>query len=808
MSHSCSLRMAAGFLLLLPSLLVGTNVRASDAPKDPLAGTVLHAGLLPLHVDVDEGRVLMDVADLPADLLMVSTIEHALGSNDVGLDRAQNGEPRLVRFQRVGKRVLLIQENTKFLAHTSDRDEARAATEAFAEAVLWSTELIKSERAPAAQLVDVSGLVKLDLHGVADRLKLTGQGPHSLDADRSSLLPDACQTFPNNVELSGLLTFSGSGEGPFVQQVAADPKSLSITQRLSLIRLPEAGFRSRAYHPASGGFSIGRYDFAQAIDAPLEQRFQPRFRLEKTDPALARSPVKKPIVFYLDRGTPEPIRSALLEGANWWRDAFDAAGFIDGFRAELAPAGMSMSDVRFNTITWTHRATRGWSYGGGLIDPRTGEIIKGYVNLGSQRVRQDLLIAEGLLAPYRAGADPALKQEALNMALHRLKQLAAHEVGHALGFAHNFAASRNGDGSVLDYPHPQFRFDGADGIRLDQPYGRGVGTWDKFLVAHAYSQFPIADEASRLATLRAEIRSKGYDYVSDPDARAPGDAHAEGLLWDVPGDPLTGFFAMMKARERALRRFSDGALPPDRQNGEAARRLVPIYLLHRYQTEAVARLLGGTEYRYGTIADSDWTARAVPADTQARALAALTTALDVGILRLPERTLATLNPPANDYAKSPEDFDSQMLPMFDPIEAGRVATAVVLQFALDPQRLNRMAWQHAADSASPGPELVFDQLIRESWLERHAKGTDRALQTTRNWTCLDGALQVLQSGLLHAEVAATWRQQLRQLTETLEQMGRQDADASAAASLIRRYLDDPTRVPLRALPRIPPGAPI
>lgn len=808
MNHQCSLRVVAAAILSLQCLLHGTVGLASDTPKDPLLGTALKSGLLPLHVDAAEGRVLMDVATAPTEMLLVSTIEHALGSNDVGLDRAQNGEPRLVRFQRVGKRMLLIQENTRFLAQTSDHDEAKAATQAFAEAVLWSTELIKSERAPNAQLVDVSSLAKLDLHGVADRLRLTGQGAHNLDPERSSLLPDACQTFPDNLELSALLTFSGNGEGPFVQQVAADPKSLSMTQRLSLIRLPEPGFKLRAYHPASGAFSIGRYDFAQAIDAPLEQRLQPRFRLEKTDPSAAQSPVKKPIVFYLDRGTPEPIRSALLEGANWWREAFAAAGFIDGFRAELAPPGMSMSDVRYNTITWTHRATRGWSYGGGLIDPRTGEIIKGYVNLGSQRVRQDLLIAEGLLAPYREGADPALKDEALNMALNRLKQLAAHEVGHALGFAHNFAASRNGDGSVLDYPHPQFRFDDADGIRLEQPYGTGVGTWDKFLVAHAYGQFPASDEARELARLRADIRSKGYDYVSDPDARAPGDAHAEGVLWDIPGDALAGFDAMLKARQLALTRFADGALPPDRQNGEAARRLVPIYLLHRYQTEAVARLLGGTEYRYGTFADSDWSARAVPAGTQASALSALTTALKVDTLRLPERTLATLNPPANDFTRSPEDFDSRMLPMFDPIEAARVATAVVLQFALEPQRLNRMAWQHAADPESPGPNEVFDQLVAATWLERAESGTDRALQTARNWTCLDAALQVLQGGQVHADVAALWRQRLKKLADKLNDSRRNDPEAAAAASLIQHYLDDPASVPLRGLPRIPPGAPI
>ena len=282
------------------------------------------------------------------------------------------------------------------------------------------------------------------------------------------------------------------------------------------------------------------------------------------------------------------MRSALLDGANWWNSAFEQAGFKDAYRVELLPPGADAMDIRYNMINWVHRSTRGWSYGEAISDPRTGEIIKGVVTLGSDRVRQDVLIMESLLAPYGRADEVTRKQQIEAAVLARQRQLAAHEVGHALGFAHNFAASRQGNGSVMDYPHPLLALDANGEIDITHAYGVGIGAWDGFLVKHAYAQFPAGQEATSLEALRADIAKAGFAYMSDADARAPGSSHPDALLWDSGTDTLKTFAQILAVRRKALDGFSEGVLGRDRQTGELEVRLVPVYLLHRYQVEAVA----------------------------------------------------------------------------------------------------------------------------------------------------------------------------------------------------------------------------
>jgi len=410
-----------------PGLAAATDaVNVTTKPtsfEQAVRGTTSLPGFVHVYADAAQGRVLLGIGAFDQPFLLVTSLPWGLGSNDIGLDRGQPGNVHEVEFRRFGKRVMLVERNTRYVARADSPAERLAAQQAFAESVLWAGDVLATTAGAAAEtLVDFSSFLASDRHGIADRLEQAKQGKYAIDKERSAALPEA-KSFPDNTELEGLLTFTGPGEGAFVQQVAMDPHALSVRQHVSLVRLPGAGYVPRAYHPASGGFSSGYFDFAQPLGDSLDVRWQPRFRLEKTDPTAARSPVKKPIVFYLDPGTPEPVRSALLEGANWWKAAFEQAGFQDAFRVELLPPGADPMDIRYNVIAWVHRATRGWSYGAALSDPRSGEIIKGSVTLGSQRVRQDILIAESLLAPYDKPDASALAGQAQAVALARLRQL-------------------------------------------------------------------------------------------------------------------------------------------------------------------------------------------------------------------------------------------------------------------------------------------------------------------------------------------------------------------------------------------------
>src|ERR1700704_4418861 len=454
--------------------------------EEKTAGAQKLAGYFNLYWDAKQGKLWLEIDKWGSEFLYQTGLSAGVGSNDIGLDRGQLGARGIVRFERSGPKVLLIQENLEYRAVSNDADEGRAVHDSFAESALWGFKVEAEEKDHA--LVDATDFFLRDAHGIPAALHRTKQGSYHLDATRCAIYLPQTKNFPLNTEVEATITFAGEEPGRWVRDVTPSPESITVREHHSFVLLPPPGYKPRAYDPRASFYGISYMDYATPISEPLVKRFIARHRLEKKDPKAVSEPVQ-PIVYYLDRGAPEPIRSALLECARWWNQAFEAAGYKNAFRVELMPEGADSMDLRYNVIQWVHRATRGWSYGAGVIDPRTGEIIKGHVTLGSLRVRQDYLIAEALLAPYEKGKPDSPKMQ--ETALARLRQLAAHEVGHTLGLMHNYSASTVNRSSVMDYPPPYVKL-AADGAPdVSSAYTTGIGEWDKVSIAFGYQDFAL-----------------------------------------------------------------------------------------------------------------------------------------------------------------------------------------------------------------------------------------------------------------------------------------------------------------------------
>ena len=766
------------------------------------AGLERRDGLVPVWWDADKGTVWLAVP-LDTDLLHVVSLPAGLGSNDVGLDRGQLGGERIVRFERVGRRVLLVQPNLRFRATTDNPAEAQAVRDAFAESVVWGFDI--AAESEGRVLIDATSFVVRDAHGVADRLRQTGQGTFRLAADRSAPVPEQLKAFPRNTELEARLTFVSDAPGRYVREVAADPGAVTVRVRQSFVALPEAGYTPRAFAPASGYFPLAWADYAAPIGDDLVQRVVTRHRLTCAGPAGADGlcDAAEPIVYYLDPGTPEPVRSALLDGARWWADAFRAAGFRDGYRVEMLPPGADMQDVRYHTIQWVHRATRGWSYGYSVADPRTGEILKGHVSLGSLRVRQDYRLAEGLLAPYaedaegRSPGDPAL-----DLSLARLRQLSAHEVGHTLGLAHNFAGSTQGRSTVMDYPAPlAVARDGA--VDVSDAYAVGVGAWDVQAIRYGYAP----SEATARAVL-AENQARGLHYVTDADARPSGAASPTGALWDNGADAVRALRDEMAVRRIALDRFSEAVVRTGQPLATLEETLVPLYLRHRYQVDATAHLLGGVRYGYGVRGDGTEPPAPVEGDRQRAALAALLEAVSLDALALPPAARA-IPPRPPGYDAGRESFDRRTGVAFDPVAPAETAAALVFGVLVDPARAARLAYQHALDPSLPSFETVL--AATDAALDAPPATPYHAEIRRAAWGAWVAALMGLAAD---AEAAPAVRAQadahLAALADRLRQRSGSDAAAGAwLAAEIARWRERPYAPERAPQPLdVPPGSPI
>jgi hypothetical protein len=806
----------------LPFLAAAESSSAGGVPtiEAKTSGMRHMPGFLPLHWDARNGRLYLEIPQLNADMLYFDSLPYGTGSNDLGLDRGQVSPAKLVRFERFGPKILLVRPNESFRSSARDPAEQLAVRQSFPESILGSFTVAaeKSTAETGAVLVDATDFFLRDVHGVTDALGK--EGAYKLDAARSAIAIDATKVFPRNTEVEAILTFASDApvRGSFVGEVTPDAHALTLREHQSFLELPPPGYSPRRFDPRAGYFQFAYRDYAAPLGAPLDQRFIVRHRLIKQDPSCTQACVPvKPIQYYVDRGAPEPIRSALVEGARWWDQAFQVAGWApDTFRVDVLPEGADPMDARYNIIQWVHRFTRGWSYGHPVADPRTGEIIKGNVTLGSLRGRQDYLIAEALLSPYVRGKKITAENDLmLAMALARTRQLAAHETGHTLGLAHNFAASAfphppSESVSVMDYPHPWVTLDQNGVPDLSAAYAVNIGLWDKVAINYGYRQF--SDQFSERAGLDAilsDATKSGLVYITDEDARPPGGAHPFAHLWDNGTDAADELARIMKIRAAALARFGENAIPEGAPLATLEDTLVPLYLMHRYQTEAATKIVGGLNYRYQLRGDGQMNAEIVSPDEQRKALRAVVKTLSVETLILPESLLKLFPPRPPDFERTRESLPARTGLTFDPIAAAESAADLTLGVLFDRERAARLVEYHARANTPSLVEVIDAALNVSRPTSRAAPSSAQAIEAQVQAAVYARTVEALLTLAADPKDSSEVRAITYAKLEDIRRRG--DANTPLQAYLnhrIKQFQDDPAKFMAAKPIEAPPGMPI
>ena len=805
-------------LLSSPSIVAQGRTNA-DAAKTPIitekvAGMQKFSGFFPFYWDAKAGKVWLEIDKWNSEFLYIEALPAGIGSNDIGLDRGQLGDSYVVRFERHGPRVLLIASNQAYRAISNNADERRALKDAFAESTLWGFEVAAEEGERV--LVDATPFYLRDHHGIPSTLQRLQQGQFRFDASRSAFFLPNTKNFPKNTEVEVMLTFTTEGDpGGMLRSVTPVPQAITVRERVSFVELPPTGYKPRENDPRAGYFGIQYMDFATPITEVITKRYIARHRLQKKNPSATVSEAVEPIVYYVDRGAPEPVRSALIEGASWWTQAFEAAGYRNAFRVELMPADADPMDVRYNVIQWVHRSTRGWSYGSSVEDPRTGEIIQGRVSLGSLRDRQDFLIAQGLIAPY--GKDKSVVGKILEqVVLARLRQLSAHEVGHTLGLQHNFAASINNRASVMDYPAPFVKL-GRDGSPdISEAYAKGVGEWDKVAIAYGYQDFPAAtDEKAALDKILTDAFKRGLLYLTDQDARPGGASTSIAHLWDNGANVIDGLANLVRVRDVALNRFGENNIREGAPLATLEDVLVPLYMGHRYQVEAVAKLIGGEDYSFSLRGKGDRNPQIIPPDEQKRALYAVLETLKPHNLRLPEALLRLIPPRPPGYPRNREHFRIRTSPAFDALAPAEAYANHVTEFLFNPERAARIVEFHARLGVDyPALDTVFDKILDETFRANVSSGYEGEIQRTVNAVVLSKLMTLAANERASNQVRAIAELQLEGLRDWAATHANQTRDQNQRAFLfytanqIKRFQEDPKKMNLTRPSDPPDGQPI
>ena len=726
-------------------------------------GMAKHAGFFTFYWDDKEGKVWLEVENLDTPFLYVDSLTQGVGSNDIGLDRNQLGATRIVEFRRVGPKLLLVEPNQWYRATSSNPWEVSAVDEAFAESIHWGFTVEAEESGRV--LVDVTEFLLRDAKNVAAIMTAKEQGEYTLDEQRSVIYLPRSKSFPRNTEFEAVLTFTGKEPGDWIKSVAPDPLNVSVRTHFSFIELPDDEYKPRRYDLRASYFGVKYMDYATPVHMNIEKRFICRHRLRKLTPESETSDPVEPIVYYVDRGIPEPIRSAIVEGARWWNLAYEAAGYRDAFRVELLPEDADPMDIRYNMINWIHRKTRGWSYGNTVTDPRTGEIIKGHVSMCSLRIRQDFLIAQGLVADY--DLDDPDSTEMMEMSLARIRQLSVHEVGHTLGLGHNYCSHVNGRASVMDYPAPLVQI--TDGhLDLSDAYDTGVGAWDKVSIAYGYQDFPeevIEDEA--LNKILRDAFNAGLIFAPSQDA-GTGSAHPYAASWVNGADPVDELTHMMTVRQVALDRFSERLLMKGEPLARLEEVLVPLYLIHRYQLESACSLLGGLYYNHTIRGDVQEDPHIVPGDEQRRALEALLDTVEPERLTLGEHILNLIPPRPQGYNQTPDLFPGYTGVTFDALTAAETAANLSFTVLLHRQRAQRLIEYSSRDPSTPSLGEVLDRVIESTWLKNRSNGVEGEVQRVVDNVALYYMVELAQSTEVSTAVRSVAQEKLHELREAVE----------------------------------------
>jgi hypothetical protein len=804
-------------------------------------------GYFPMYWEERTGSLWLEVPRMDAEFLYATGLAAGLGSNDIGLDRGREGGGKIVSFQRVGPRVMLVQGNEVFRSSSANPAERRSVEDSFAKSILWGFAI--GAESNGRVLVDATDFFLRDGEGIGAALGGAGTAAYRVDRTRTAFYLPRTKAFPKNTEIEVTLTFTneatggrGGGAGPSqgpqpivvttpvavagaagagrggrggfgggmfsgtVASVTPTAEAVTLRAHYSLVELPDDNYRPRYDDPRAGYGGLAYVDYSVPIGEPMVKRYLRRHRLEKKDPSAEMSEAVKPIRYWVDPGAPEDVKKALVEGASWWNQAFEAAGFRNAFQVAVLPEGADPMDIRYNMINWVHRSTRGWSTGATVSDPRTGEIIKATVTLGSLRDRQDYMIFEGLLSPYATGNE---KPELIyQTALARIRQLAAHEVGHTLGLGHNYYDSSQGWISVMDYPHPQEKLLEDGSIDISAAYPARIGDWDKVAINYGYRELPKGDEQAQLSKILNDAWAKDLRYMTNQDT----DIHPRVDQWSNGVNQADELNRLMKVRRSALSRLGEHTIRNGAPMATIEEPLVPIFMYHRYAVEAAASMVAGQDYIYGMRGDGRAPVKWESAANQRKALDALAGTLKPSELTVPKQVLEAIPPRPPGFGRHRELFPRTTGDGFDPLSPATVAADVTIGFTLQLDRAARMVAQHAVDPGLPGLEEVIDRLTKATFDAAAATPYEAEVRRAEERVLVDRVMW-LATGAPNSQVRATAAFKLGKLAVRLRseavQNEAEQAQRGLLAADIKRFLERPTD-PARPMPAAdaPPGAPI